>query len=115
MMGAAAFYALRPASSPCSNKALADVAYRIAMTVQGVGHLGIGPVRPVGIHLEQDMGMLDLIGRRLPGLGRWMSSCRSPSVSRTMYVLFMPIPPSLMMMFHSGIGRKSTIAKDKYY
>ena len=52
------------------NKAWTDVAHRIAITGQGGGHVRIGPVRPVGIHVEQDVGMLDLRGRSLPALGQ---------------------------------------------
>ena len=34
------------------DKALTDVAHRIAMTVKGFGHLRIGPVGTVGIDVE---------------------------------------------------------------
>jgi hypothetical protein len=52
------------------DKAWTDIAHCIAMTVQGSGHMLIGPVWPVGIHVEQDVGMLDFIGRSLPALGQ---------------------------------------------
>jgi hypothetical protein len=52
------------------DKALTDIAHRIAMTVQGGGHMVIGPVGPVGIHLEQDIGVLNFIGRSLPTPGQ---------------------------------------------
>jgi hypothetical protein len=52
------------------DKALTDVAHRIAMTVQGGGYVRIGPVGAVGVHVEQDVGMLDLRGRSLPALGQ---------------------------------------------
>jgi hypothetical protein len=52
------------------DKALTDVAHRIAMTVEGFGHMRIRPVGAVGIHVEQDMGMLNLRGRSLPALGQ---------------------------------------------
>jgi hypothetical protein len=34
------------------HKALPDVVHRIAMTVEGCGHVRIGPVGAVGIHLQ---------------------------------------------------------------
>jgi hypothetical protein len=49
---------------------LADVAPRIPVAAEGGGYLGIGPVGAIGIDWQQDMGMLDLIGRSLAGLGQ---------------------------------------------
>jgi hypothetical protein len=52
------------------DKALTDITLRIAMTVESGGDVRISPVRAVGIHVEQDMGMLDLRGRSLPVFGQ---------------------------------------------
>jgi hypothetical protein len=40
------------------------------MAMQGFGHFFIGPVGSMSIHVEQNMGMLDLIGRSLPMPGQ---------------------------------------------
>jgi hypothetical protein len=42
------------------DKALTDVAHRMAMTVQGCSYGLIGPGGAMSVHVEQDVGMLDL-------------------------------------------------------
>jgi hypothetical protein len=52
------------------DKALTDIAHRIAMTGQGGGDVRLRPVGAVGIHVEQDVSMFDRRGRSLPALGQ---------------------------------------------
>jgi hypothetical protein len=68
--GCVLLFAYQSGRESVFDKALTDIANRIAMTVQGGGHMVIGPVGPVGIHLEQDVGVLDSIGRSLPTPGQ---------------------------------------------
>jgi hypothetical protein len=68
--GCVLLFADQSGREPAFDKALTDIANRIAVTVQGGGHMVIGPVGPVGIHLEQDVGVLDFIGRSLPTPGQ---------------------------------------------
>jgi len=68
--GLALLFADQSGRESLFDKALPDIAHRIAMTVQGGGDVRISPVGAVGSHVEQDVGMLDLRGRSLPTLGQ---------------------------------------------
>jgi hypothetical protein len=48
------FFACQRRQALC-DKALADVAYRMAMAAEGLGHVCIGPVGAVGIDVQHDM------------------------------------------------------------
>ena len=95
------------------NNALPDVANRLAMTVEGCGHVRIGPGGPVGIHVEQEVGMFDLRGRSLPALGQWdefLSCVVCEAHNRGLVHIDSSIPP------HAGSWRDrhaSITAKNK--
>src|SRR5688572_9646327 len=83
------------------------------MAAEGSGHVVIGPVGAVSINLQQDMGMLDLIGRRLPGLGQ-VDEFLSFVVCESHDVFFVHADSSIP---HEAVSQryrhKSTTAKDK--
>jgi hypothetical protein len=100
------------------DKALTDVAHRIAMTVEGLGHVRIRPVGAIGIYVAQDMGMLNLRGRSLPALGQ-LYECLSFVVCEAHNIGLVHVESSIFMVcqrahtsmpqgFHRG-GEKNTL------
>jgi hypothetical protein len=65
------FFAHSSGLQPLFDKALADVTHCVALTVQGFGHVLSGAIGSIRINLEQDVSMLDLIGRSLPLPGQF--------------------------------------------
>jgi hypothetical protein len=68
--GGVRLFAYQSGRESVFDKALTDMANRMAMTVQGGGPMVIGPVGPVGLHPEHDVGVLDARGRSLPTPGQ---------------------------------------------
>src|SRR3990172_11977297 len=60
------FLALQGGLQALLDKPLTDIARRVDMRIEGLRNLLIWPIRTIRIGLQQDLGVLDLVGGLLP-------------------------------------------------